>query len=48
MWCSMAIRGVDSACRNVVAAKESKVQVFETQQVVNFFKVESDAALLPS
>ena len=28
--------------------KKSKVQVFDTPQVVNCFKVESDAALLPS
>ena len=29
-------------------AGKSKVQVFDTPQVVNCFKVESDAALLPS
>ena len=28
--------------------KKVKVQVFDTPQVVNCFKVESDAALLPS
>ena len=28
--------------------RTSKVQVFDTPQVVNCFKVESDAALLPS
>ena len=27
---------------------QSKVQVFDTPRVVNCFKVESDAALLPS
>ena len=33
------------ACKKV---PKSKVQVFDTPQVVNGFKVESDAALLPS
>ena len=33
---------------NKTVKVESQVQVFDTPQVVNCFKVESDAALLPS
>ena len=32
----------------VLKVKKSKIQVFDTPQVVNCFKVKSDAALLPS
>ena len=37
-------------CSNILLqkVKKSKVQVFDTPQVVNCFKVESDAALLSS
>ena len=39
---------VNSREQELGKKSKSKVQVFDTPQVVNCFKVESDAALLPS
>ena len=49
--CTFRAQGIPGAklmARPELNLQQSKVQVFDTLQVVNCIKIESDAALLPS